>query len=211
LAKRLVKRRRDHQKNCTVTQKKVDPRWVEVHFSSKAAIGPPMNPSLGARSPFEPRMNMKATIITTVMGLCLAVPGYAQSDKKPPQKGKPSATERSKAAAQKKAAAKKRALQKRAAQKAGAAKKEAAKKAAAAAKKQATKKSGRPAAGKGPRRGGNKPPAGRPAAGGKGRPDGPPPGLAMALMKLYGPNAKPDQGVPIEKVFGVITIKKLNP
>ncbi len=146
---------------------------------------------------------MKTYIIVTALGLCLAIPGYAQKTK-PPQKGKqPSAAERSKAAAQR-AGAQKRAAQKRAIQKA-AAQKPGGKAPAAGGrpprgKAPAPAAGGRPPAGKGPVAG---PRPGGPDAGRPNR-DGPPPKIFVALEKLYGRDAKPNKAVPIGDVFAAL-------
>ena len=134
---------------------------------------------------------MKTYIIVTALGLCLAIPGYAQKTK-PPRKGKqPSAAERSKAADQRadaqKRAAQKRAIQKAAAQKPG-------------GKAPAPAAGGRPPRGKAPVAGS------RPGGPDAGRPnrDGPPPKIVVALEKLYGRDAKPNKAVPIRDAIDAL-------
>ena len=157
-----------------------------------------MSSSLGGRSLFEPRMKMKKYIITTVLGLCLAVPGYAQSEQESPPEGD-NPVEATEEAADESAEEEA---------------KVGAKQPATGLKKQRANRQagGRPAAG-----GKGRPQAGgRPATGGKvaisdepafrGGPnhDGPPPKIFVALEKLFGPEPEPNKAVPIGEIFAAL-------
>jgi len=155
---------------------------------------------------------MKAYIITTVLGLCLAVPGYAQSEQESPPEGDnpveateeaadESAEEEAKVGAKQPATGLKK---QRANRQAGG--------------RPATGGKGRPQAGGRPATGGKGRPAagGRPATGGKvaisdepsfrGGPnnDGPPPKIFVALEKLFGPEPEPNKAVPIGEIFAAL-------
>jgi len=191
---------------------------------------------------------MKAYIIITVLGLCLAIPGYAQSEQDPPkEEGNPTEAPEEAAAEERKAEAKQPAagLRKRAtrpATKGGRQPK---------GGKNRPQAGGRsPAGGKGGLKAGAPPPRqeiknynssksntsainieeeddlnklrkrkgvrGRKPKGGKvaisdelafpssPNHDGPPPRIFVALEKVFGPEAAPDKGVPIGKVFAAL-------
>ncbi len=135
---------------------------------------------------------MSKYIIVTALGLCLSVPGYAQSE----QPGAPSQADAKKDQPTTGPGKATRSGQQGQRQQNPAAGK------APGGRGPQSPAAGRAPGGKGPQSSA----AGRPQAG-KGRPgpgrgpEGPPPPIKMALEKLYGNNPEPEKGIPSSDVM----------
>ena len=127
---------------------------------------------------------MKAYIITTVLGLCLAVPGYAQSEQESPPEGD-NPVEATEEAADESAEEEA---------------KVGAKQPATGLKKQ---RANRQAGGR-PATGGKVAISDEPAFRGGPNHDGPPPKIFVALEKLFGPEPEPNKAVPIGEIFAAL-------
>jgi len=171
---------------------------------------------LGVRFLFNPE-KMSKYIIVTALGLCLSVPGYAQSEqpgapsqadakKDQPTTGPGKAT-RSGQQGQRQQGQRQQGQRQQGQRQQGQRQQGQRQQNPAAGKAPGGRGPQSPAAGRAP--GGKGPQssaAGRPQAG-KGRPgpgrgpEGPPPPIKMALEKLYGNNPEPEKGIPSSDVM----------
>ena len=166
---------------------------------------------MGVRFLFNPE-KMSKYIIVTALGLCLSVPGYAQSEqpgapsqadakKDQPTTGPGKAT-RSGQQGQRQQGQRQQGQRQQGQRQQGQRQQNPAAGKAPGGRGPQSPAAGRAPGGKGPQSSA----AGRPQAG-KGRPgpgrgpEGPPPPIKMALEKLYGNNPEPEKGIPSSDVM----------